>query len=247
MFVVSNVRVVAKDGAVRRVGASRNPGSDQDYSTFEKHADTYLTDSSYESDPDYSTERKGYGSGDTYDYASKVKKGTTIYFKTTVDASKRGDFYKIYKEYPDDTTTNPVTKRRIICSFKFRTKKNNDKPNTVTPSSYAAGTGNGWEVLTNYEGQPVDIFGKIITDSRYNTVAKIEALNHSGMVHVISQDYKNNCAGHYATEWAVYDTSNNYKKQIIPSALVINENNIRRSNTPSGLYDFALPQAAWAR
>lgn len=384
--VVSNVRVVAKDGAVRRVGASRNPGSDQDYSTFEKHADTYLTDSSYESDPNYSTERKGYGSGDTYDYASKVEKGTTIYFKTTVDASKRGeyyvkafsingvvyqlhtpntstgvytesftipedydrnyveitpiyylvnpgdtvrftvqgyddsvmnsgwgntlyvypywsglsragnafggypgqpmifykgeyyieipvtyksctvkgmtlnngywddihykvvnevskhhqtydydDFYKIYKEYPDDTTTNPVTKRRIICSFKFRTKKNNDKPNTVTPSSYAAGTGNGWEVLTNYEGQPVDIFGKIITDSRYNTVAKIEALNHSGMVHVISQDYKNNCAGHYATEWAVYDTSNNYKKQIIPSALVINENNIRRSNTPSGL------------
>lgn len=371
--VVTSVKVVAKDGAVRRYGASRNPGSDQDYSTFEKHADTYLTNSAYNADPDYSTERKGYGSSDTYDYASKVEKGTKIYFKTTVDSSKRGtyyvkafsingvvydlltantstgeytgsftipldydrdyveitpiyyfvnpgatvrftvqgydktvmdsgwgntlyvypywsglskanngfggypgqpmifykgeyfieipvtyngktvkgmtlnngywddihykvvhevskhhqtydydDFYKIYKEYPQYQDSHTQAQRRIICSFKFRTKKNNDKPSTVTPSNYETGTGNGWEVLTNYEGKPVDIFGKELN----YTVADIEAMNHENLVHVISQDYKQNCAGHYATEWAVYGTDKKYKEQIIPSALTINEANI---------------------
>ena len=370
--VVTNVKVIAKDGAVRRYGASRNPGSDQDYSTFEKHADTYLTDDTFDADPSYSTERKGYGTSQTtYDYASKVEKGSTIYFKTTVDANKRDtyyvkafsingvvysvndnpgtgnngvytgsftiptdydrdyveitpiyylvdpgdtvrfsvqgyddsvmnsgwgntlyvypyweglskdnngfggypgqpmifykgeyyidipvtysgktvkgmtlnngywddihykvvgevskhhqtydydDFYKIYKEYPDPG--NGVS-RRIICSFKFRTKKNNDEPSTITPSNYNSTNGNGWEVLTNYEGTPVDIYGKELD----MTVAGVEALGDS-VVHIVSQDYKKNCAGHYATEWAVYNPSNSKVSRIVPSALVINENNI---------------------
>ena len=368
--VVTNVKVIAKDGAVRRYGASRNPGSDQDYSTFEKHADTYLTDDTFDADPSYSTERKGYGTSQTtYDYASKVEKGSTIYFKTTVDANMRDtyyvkafsingvtyellnadtttgvytgsftiptdydrdyveitpiyylvdpgdtvrfsvqgyddsvmnsgwgntlyvypyweglskdnngfggypgqpmifykgeyyidipvtysgktvkgmtlnngywddihykvvgevskhhqtydydDFYKIYKEYPD---LGNGESRRIICSFKFRTKKNNDKPGTVIPSNYDSTNGNGWEVLTNYEGTPVDIYGKKLN----MTVEQVKQA--SQVVHVISQDYKQNCAGHYATEWAVYGLDNNYRRQIVPSALVINEDNIR--------------------
>lgn len=372
--VVTNVKVIAKDGAVRRYGASRNPGSDQDYSTFEKHADTYLTDDTFNADPSYSTERKGYGTSQTtYDYASKVEKGSTIYFKTTVDANKRDtyyvkafsingvtyellsadtttgvytgsftiptdydrdyveitpiyylvdpgdtvrfsvqgyddsvmnsgwgntlyvypyweglskanngfggypgqpmifykgeyyidipvtysgktvkgmtlnngywddihykvvgevskhhqtydydDFYKIYKEYPD--LGNGVS-RRIICSFKFRTKKNNDEPSNITPSNYNSTNGNGWEVLTNYEGTPVDIYGKELD----MTVAGVEALGDS-VVHIVSQDYKKNCAGHYATEWAVYNPSNSKVSRIVPSALVINENNIKNGS-----------------
>lgn len=375
--VVTNVKVIAKDGAVRRYGASRNPGSDQDYSTFEKHADTYLTDDTFDADPSYSTERKGYGTSQTtYDYASKVEKGSTIYFKTTVDANKRDtyyvkafsingvvysvndnpgtgnngvytgsftiptdydrdyveitpiyylvdpgdtvrfsvqgyddsvmnsgwgntlyvypyweglskdnngfggypgqpmifykgeyyidipvtysgktvkgmtlnngywddihykvvgevskhhqtydydDFYKIYKEYPD--LGNGVS-RRIICSFKFRTKKNNDEPSTITPSNYNSTNGNGWEVLTNYEGTPVDIYGKELD----MTVAGVEALGDS-VVHIVSQDYKKNCAGHYATEWAVYNPSGSKVSRIVPSALVINENNIKNGSS----------------
>ena len=372
--VVTNVKVIAKDGAVRRYGASRNPGSDQDYSTFEKLADTYLTDDTFNAAPSYSTERKGYGTSETtYDYASKVEKGSTIYFKTTVDANKKDtyyvkafsingvtyellnadtttgvytgsftiptdydrdyveitpiyylvnpgdtvrfsvqgyddsvmnsgwgntlyvypyweglskdnngfggypgqpmifykgeyyidipvtysgktvkgmtlnngywddihykvvgevskhhqtydydDFYKIYKEYPD---LGNGESRRIICSFKFRTKKNNDKPGTVIPSNYDSTNGNGWEVLTNYEGTPVDIYGKKLD----MTVEQVKQA--SQVVHVISQDYKQNCAGHYATEWAVYGLDNNYRRQIVPSALVINENNIKNGSS----------------
>ena len=372
--VVTNVKVIAKDGAVRRYGASRNPGSDQDYSTFEKHADTYLTDENYNTPAPYTTQRKGYGTSQTtYDYASKVEKGSTIYFKTTVDADKRDtyyvkafsingvvysvndnpgtgnngvytgsftiptdydrdyveitpiyylvnpgdtvrfsvqgyddsvmnsgwgntlyvypyweglskanngfggypgqpmifykgeyyidipvtysgktvkgmtlnngywddihykvvgevskhhqtydydDFYKIYKEYPD--LGNGVS-RRIICSFKFRTKKNNDEPSNITPSNYNSTNGNGWEVLTNYEGTPVDIYGKELNNK---TVADVEALGDN-VVHIVSQDYKKNCAGHYATEWAVYNPSDSKVSRIVPSALVINEDNIR--------------------
>lgn len=373
--VVTNVKVIAKDGAVRRYGASRNPGSDQDYSTFEKHADTYLTDENYNTPAPYTTQRKGYGTSQTtYDYASKVEKGSTIYFKTTVDANKKDtyyvkafsingvtyellsantttgvytgsftiptdydrdyveitpiyylvdpgdtvrfsvqgyddsvmnsgwgntlyvypyweglskdnngfggypgqpmifykgeyyidipvtysgktvkgmtlnngywddihykvvgevskhhqtydydDFYKIYKEYPDPG--NGVS-RRIICSFKFRTKKNNDEPSTITPSNYNSTNGNGWEVLTNYEGTPVDIYGKELN----TTVADVEALGDN-VVHIVSQDYKKNCAGHYATEWAVYNSSNSKVSRIVPSALVINENNIKNRSS----------------
>lgn len=375
--VVTNVKVIAKDGAVRRYGASRNPGSDQDYSTFEKHADTYLTDESYNTPAPYTTQRKGYGTSETtYDYASKVEKGSTIYFKTTVDANNRDtyyvkafsingvvysvndnpgtgnngvytgsftiptdydrdyveitpiyylvdpgdtvrfsvqgyddsvmnsgwgntlyvypyweglskdnngfggypgqpmifykgeyyidipvtysgktvkgmtlnngywddihykvvgevskhhqtydydDFYKIYKEYPDPG--NGVS-RRIICSFKFRTKKNNDEPSNITPSNYNSINGNGWEVLTNYEGTPVDIYGKKLN----TTVADVEALGDN-VVHIVSQDYKKNCAGHYATEWAVYNSSNSKVSRIVPSALVINEDNIKNGSS----------------
>ena len=376
--VVTNVKVIAKDGAVRRYGVSRNPGSDQDYSTFEKHADTYLTDDSFNAAPSYSTERKGYGTSQTtYDYASKVEKGSTIYFKTTVDENERDtyyvkafsingvvysvndnpgtgnngvytgsftiptdydrdyveitpiyylvnpgdtvrfsvqgyddsvmnsgwgntlyvypyweglskanngfggypgqpmifykgeyyidipvtysgktvkgmtlnngywddihykvvgevskhhqtydydDFYKIYKEYPD--LGNGVS-RRIICSFKFRTKKNNDEPSNITPSNYNSTNGNGWEVLTNYEGIPVDIYGKELNNK---TVADVEALGDN-VVHIVSQDYKKNCAGHYATEWAVYNISDSKVSRIVPSALVINENNIKNGSS----------------
>lgn len=373
--VVTNVKVIAKDGAVRRYGASRNPGSDQDYSTFEKHADTYLTDDTFNADPSYSTERKGYGTSQTtYDYASKVEKGSTIYFKTTVDENERDtyyvkafsingvtyellnadtttgvytgsftiptdydrdyveitpiyylvnpgdtvrfsvqgyddsvmnsgwgntlyvypyweglskanngfggypgqpmifykgeyyidipvtysgktvkgmtlnngywddihykvvgevskhhqtydydDFYKIYKEYPD---LGNGESRRIICSFKFRTKKNNDEPSNITPSNYNSTNGNGWEVLTNYEGIPVDIYGKELN----TTVADVEALGDN-VVHIVSQDYKKNCAGHYATEWAVYNSSNSKVSRIVPSALVINKNNIKNGSS----------------
>lgn len=376
--VVTNVKVIAKDGAVRRYGASRNPGSDQDYSTFEKHADTYLTDESYNTPAPYTTQRKGYGTSQTtYDYASKVEKGSTIYFKTTVDANKRDtyyvkafsingvvysvndnpgtgnngvytgsftiptdydrdyveitpiyylvnpgdtvrfsvqgyddsvmnsgwgntlyvypyweglskdnngfggypgqpmifykgeyyidipvtysgktvkgmtlnngywddihykvvgevskhhqtydydDFYKIYKEYPD---LGSGVSRRIICSFKFRTKKNNDEPSNITPSNYNSTNGNGWEVLTNYEGIPVDIYGKELNNK---TVADVEALGDN-VVHIVSQDYKKNCAGHYATEWAVYNSSNSKVSRIVPSALVINEDNIKNGSS----------------
>ena len=378
------VKVYAKDGAIRRYGTSRNPGSDQDYSTFEKHANTFIySDSEYNTHIGTRSSTHGASGRDeltdttvfdryTYDYAAAVEKGSTLYITTVVDSTlnsthdligycingtvydmyptdaamvkiggdtgqatykyafpipsdwsdsyveitpiykdrsvdmirfyvqgyddsvkKSGwgntvgvypyyeglrrannsfggypgqpmvyykgsyyadipvthssktikgitlsnmywddvhlmtgevnkhhqtydfdDLYKIYVEYPNDTANNKT--RNIICSFKFETKKDNDEPGTVAVDNYADGTGNGWEVLTNYAGTPVDIFGQELNVTK----AEVEAMN-SGVAHVISQDYKVNCAGDFATEWAVYGTNNSKITRIVPSALII--------------------------
>lgn len=130
------------------------------------------------------------------------------------------DLYKIYKEYGDDVNN-------IICAFKYRTQKNNDEPNSVTPANYT----NGWEVLKDYYGNPIDIFGNVLKDSalaKANAITTAEqAQNATNVVRVISQDYKSNCAGQYATEYAIYDTTgakvtvSGGKTTIVPSALAI--------------------------
>ena len=127
------------------------------------------------------------------------------------------DLYKIYNEYKG---TNDVD--NIICAFKYRSAKNNDEPNNLSTSDYSKYT-NGWELLTNYQGEAIDIFGNVLTNQ---TDAKAKTVDSSGVVHVISQDYKDNCAGKYATEWAVYNTSGTKitgggKNTIVPSALAI--------------------------
>ena len=138
------------------------------------------------------------------------------------------DLYKIYKEGVagnlKDTSGNThegVCPQYVICSFKYRTKKNNDEPSTVDVSKYATGTGNGWEYLTDYYGNIVDIFGnKIMNGDTAYTVDTISGYS-GNKVHVISQDYRHNCAGKYATEWAVYNNSNQKVTTIVPSALII--------------------------
>ena len=130
------------------------------------------------------------------------------------------DLYKIYKEYGNDVNN-------IICAFKYRTKKNNDEPDSVTPANYT----NGWEVLKDYYGNPIDVFGNQLQGAALNAANAIttpeQAQNASGVVRVISQDYKSNCAGQYATEYAIYDTTGHKvtvsggKTTIVPSALAI--------------------------
>ena len=143
------------------------------------------------------------------------------------------DLYKIYKEYPDQAD-------HIICSFKYRTKKNNDEPgDNPTYSNYNSTNGNGWELLTDYYGRPVDVFGNLLTDSALSAAEAIQnaadpaaaAASASGVVHVISQDYKSNSAGEYGTEWAIYNpsgtkivtTGSGAKTTIVPSALAISD------------------------
>ena len=130
------------------------------------------------------------------------------------------DLYKIYKEYGNDVNN-------IICAFKYRTQKNNNEPISVTPANYT----NGWEVLKDYYGNPIDVFGNQLTGDALTAANAIttpeQAQNASGVVRVISQDYKSNCAGQYATEYAIYDTTgakvtvSGGKTTIVPSALAI--------------------------
>lgn len=126
------------------------------------------------------------------------------------------DLYKIYKEYGNDVDN-------IICAFKYENRKNNDEPasftNATSPDTYT----NGWELLKNYKGEAIDIFGTVLTDQ----AAALALEPTAAAVHVISQDYKSNCAGQYATEYAVYNTAGTKvvesggKTTIVPSALAI--------------------------
>ena len=144
------------------------------------------------------------------------------------------DLYKIYTEYGSTADFD-----KIVCAFKYRTKKNNDEPGSF---SNAGNYTNGWEVLTDYKGQPVDVFGNVLpatsipaafttylnaSTAEDKAVAADALKNVTGVVHVISQDYKSNSAGQYGTEWAIYNTlnakvvENNGKTTIVPSALAI--------------------------
>lgn len=127
------------------------------------------------------------------------------------------DLYKIYKEYGNDVDN-------IICAFKYRNRKNNDEPANMTgwtSSNYDNYT-NGWELLRDYAGNAIDIFGNIL-DPQPSSID----VTSSGVVHVVSQDYKSNSAGQYGTEWAVYNTAGTKvvesggKTTIVPSALAI--------------------------
>lgn len=150
------------------------------------------------------------------------------------------DLYKIYKEYIEGKGTGGAdADRDIICSFKYRTKKNNDEPssmNSTTAANYNSTNGNGWEVLTDYYGRPVDVFGTLLTGDALtlaNSIIDNNSLADSAsVVHAISQDYKSNSAGDYGTEWAIYNTSGTKvvatsggKTTIVPSALAISNTN----------------------
>lgn len=138
------------------------------------------------------------------------------------------DLYKIYEEHKAQAD-------HIICGFKYETKKNNDEPgNNPTYANYNSTNGNGWEVLTDYYGNPVDIFGNILEGDAKTLAESIIAdpalADSAAVVHAISQDYKSNSAGDYATEWAIYNTAGTKvvatsggKTTIVPSALAITD------------------------
>ena len=126
------------------------------------------------------------------------------------------DLYKIYKEYGNDVDN-------IICAFKYENRKNNDEPASFTNATSPATYTNGWELLKNYKGEAIDIFGSVLA----NQTAALALQPTDSAVHVISQDYKSNCAGQYATEYAVYNAAGTKvvesggKTTIVPSALAI--------------------------
>lgn len=143
------------------------------------------------------------------------------------------DFVRIADKQVDGT----YIADNIIFSFKFRTKYNNfgyqtpesiNSPDNITFSEFAAGTGNGWENLTDHNGNLVNIFGTQLfktTDDQYSKKSTIED-NPTGNKHllIVSNGYDENYQGYYATEWTIYAYKNSaYTKvaQIPSSALVL--------------------------
>ena len=161
-----------------------------------------------------------------------------------------GDFYKIFNE------KKPVD--NIVFDFKYRTKKHNfeNQPGTTITkanldNNYGT-NGNGFELLTNFHGRNVDLFGTPLSgdaaDPSKTTpvyVVSIGGVNGSAGVE--------NIAGYYATEWMVYGSSNgtNYsrifaggKNSIPPEVLVLNDDDNTSFNTttyPSAVNTTAKP------
>lgn len=111
------------------------------------------------------------------------------------------DFYKL-SETPDVDN--------IIFDFRYRTTTDNDPKDNLTNSTYNESE---LEPLKDYSGNIVDIFGNILSekwtpdyDNKYLTV--------------ISDGYKKNYIGLYATVWSVYDVDGKRIAQINCSNLI---------------------------
>lgn len=154
-----------------------------------------------------------------------------------------GDFYKIFNE------KKPVD--NIVFDFKYRTKKHN-LVNDNTSTNIAASTltsaygtnGNGFEMLTNFHGKNVDLFGNPLSGTAADPeqTTPIYVVSIGGVNDNVSG--VENIAGYYATEWRVYapntptSLSSTYKKvtvgnksSIPPEVLVLNNDDTTSFNT----------------
>ncbi len=74
-----------------------------------------------------------------------------------------------------------------------------------------AKSGNGWELLTDRYGRPVDLFGNVIS-----TTYSASAETAKPAIRVVSTGYNENMAGDYATGWLIYtpDSASGYDTAI---------------------------------
>ena len=125
------------------------------------------------------------------------------------------DFYKIYNEKRDSQGNRP---NAIILRIKNKTtyynrdnygdakngvnwKFNREDPyatiSNTTVTNFA--NRNGWELLTDRYGRPVDLFGNVIS-----TTYSADAEKAKPAIRVISTGYNENIAGDYGTGWLIY-------------------------------------------
>lgn len=136
------------------------------------------------------------------------------------------DFYKIYREKNADT---------IFFRFKYYPKKDysyngatisaghdnygdgysydnhsfqNESLNTAAKCVSA---GNGVEIVTDYYGKQIDVFGTRLTSAQQSGYDGSTTLQTKELL-LVSTGYKNTYVGHYATEWAVYAPASGYTK-----------------------------------
>lgn len=164
----------------------------------------------------------------------------TICNKSNAQTYDYDDFVRIADKHED----GKYIADNIIFSFKFRTKYNNFgyqtdaskvSPLTISYDEFAGvTTGNGWENLTDHNGNLVNIFGTQLfktTHDLYSAKSIIED-NPTGNEHllIVSNGYDENYQGFYATEWTIYAYKEGaYTKvaQIPSSALVLSYNEIK--------------------
>lgn len=101
----------------------------------------------------------------------------------------------------------------IIFRFKYETKHDNDPGTYPTDSNKTSVYTNGWEDLVDYNGDKVDLFGKVLTDTEANRQK----------LRIVSNGYAYNHIGKYATEWTVYQGSGSSWTKVgtLPSSVLL--------------------------
>ena len=117
------------------------------------------------------------------------------------------DFYKLNKEKNPDT---------IIFDFKYTTDIDNygdgyqyTNYTFADDTTFDADDYNDLEILTDYFGRQVDVFGNLITDTNktsYDPTAASPTFDGDEL-RIVSTGYKDTYVGEYATLWAVYAPS----------------------------------------
>ena len=100
---------------------------------------------------------------------------------------------------------------------------------SVDVSDYA-NKGNGWDVLTDVNNKPVDIYDNLLNSANstvsgttFDSISSVES--YSGeKVHIVSDGYRfvEWYIGKYATLWYVYGTDGKFKGALPPSAFLYN-------------------------
>ena len=141
------------------------------------------------------------------------------------------DFYKIYNEclkngqrpnsiifrIQDETTTY---NRNTYGSSNSGARVLGTKASLKSTDLTNINTGNGWEVLRNRYGEPIDLFGTVVNEPTNPTVV-------GDNVRVVSTGYNANIAGDYGTAWMVY------KKNGSSYSLISDATNGRYAAPPS--------------
>lgn len=150
-------------------------------------------------------------------YGWTTASGDTANDNTHMQTYDYDDFYKIYNEKRDSQGNKPNS---IILRIKNETTyynrdnygdanngvnwkfSTNDPASTLSSSevtTIAGSTRNGWELLTDRYGRPVDLFGNVISTT-YSATAE----QSKPAIRVISTGYNENIAGDYGTAWLIY-------------------------------------------
>lgn len=106
------------------------------------------------------------------------------------------------------------TADNIIFTFKYRTSVDNDPSTEPNDTNKDTVFTNGWEDLTDYYGRKVDVFGNILSDTQ---------ISSSTPLRIVSNGYRDNHIGDYATEWNIYALNGSTWSKIatIPSSVLL--------------------------
>lgn len=145
--------------------------------------------------------------------------GTTAKQNAHYQTYDYDNFQKIVKEKSDGL-------KSIYFTFEFRDKKDNlgstsGSSSSIKLSDYDDTNGNGWEDFKDLKGNFINIFDEELGSGQGQT-----SLDTNKTLYVISNGYACNYEGEFATEWAVYvstdGTNATYVTTIPSSALLIN-------------------------